>query len=169
MLYMSHTNAIDNLFSLGSPASEEPCFGKKSTYTKNKEDEDEHEVEIEVNVNVDVDVDVDTVVVDEVKPQVETADAVPVISTQEKFKIHMLTGECDALKKQLFEKQQQLKIANDRVSQVEDTNAYRREVVRLENVLQDYEKKNGELREELEKVKEELKTTNDSLSDFINY
>ena len=45
----------------------------------------------------------------------------------------------DALTKTLFEKEQQLKLMGDKIRQLQDSNSYRKEVVRLERVLEEGE------------------------------
>ena len=92
--------------------------------------------------------------VDEVE-NIEEKEKEPELSTQERYKMLMLTTECESLRKQLFEKQQQLKLANDRISQIENTNAYRSEVVRLEDILHESERESADLKKELEKVEGE--------------
>ena len=51
-------------------------------------------------------------------------------------KLTMKEHECDLLNKQLFEVNRQMKIAGDRIKQLEDDNQYRKEVVKLEKALQ---------------------------------
>ena len=75
--------------------------------------------------------------------------------------------ENEALRKQLFEKDQQLKLANDRISQLHDTNIYRREVVRLEAVLEKHAEEKLKLTEDLKRRNEEYKTVSSSVSDLL--
>ena len=74
--------------------------------------------------------------------------------------------ECDILSKQLFDKSQMVKILTDRVSNLEDENWYRLEVVSLEGLLDEklratrqmeeiYEKENNDKITWLERVIEE--------------
>ena len=180
-----HADIIEHLFSHGTPAFElmigttvfeEPLTGKMSMCRNNASADNNTEVESEAridpeNVVVDKAETEETLVasksrcgVDEVENIVEK---VPELSTQERYKMLMLTAECESLRKQLFEKQQQLKLANDRISQTEDTNAYRREVIRLEDILHENERESADLKKELEKVKDENRTISSSLSGFI--
>ena len=53
------------------------------------------------------------------------------------------------LKKKLFNKDQQLKIMSDKVNQLQNTNAYRKEVVRLEGLVEEGELKVRRMREEM--------------------
>ena len=58
-------------------------------------------------------------------------------------------AENEALKKALYEKSQELKIANDRVSQLQNSNSYRREVARMEEVIEKNESELKCLKDEL--------------------
>ena len=60
----------------------------------------------------------------------------------------------DDFSRKLFQKEQQLKIADDRVKQLENSNNYRKEVTRLEGVLEQVETEMRLLKEELTKSKE---------------
>ena len=67
----------------------------------------------------------------------------------------------------MFEKHQQLKIANDKIYQLTEKNTYRREVVRLERVLEENEKERSLLIENAGKQNEQLKMTESNLSNFM--
>ena len=78
--------------------------------------------------------------------------------------------------KKLFQKEQELKIVDDRVKQLENTNKYRKEVTRLEEILEQAEvemrslkddlakskERNFQVQEEKHKVVKELKTSEES-------
>ena len=81
----------------------------------------------------------------------------------------MLSPENEALHKQLFQTNQNLKIAEGKICQLQQTNVYRREVVRLESVLETYEDEKLKLVQELEKVKRDSETVSRSLTEFITH
>ena len=120
------------------------------------------EVGVEDGVKYDKDTNIETQKSGSVG---ETVSSKPM--WQEKYKIQSLSIENEALRKQVFEKNQQLKLANDRISQLQDTNIYRREVVRLEAVLEKHAEEKLKLTEDLERRNEEYKTVSSSVSDLL--
>ena len=63
--------------------------------------------------------------------------------------------KCELLGQQLFQTHQKLKVASDRIKHLEDSNAYRKEVIRLEEKVEAMEKEKQDLVGNLEKVSRE--------------
>ena len=75
--------------------------------------------------------------------------------------------ECELLQTQLFKKTQELKIADARIDQLQNNNAYRKEVIRLEQIVQDMEEERMDLIENLKKQSEEINVIRENLSDVM--
>ena len=150
MYELHHSNVLDNLFSHGGP----------DIKWLNEEMETQCEPEVEAGGMSEAEdrgvCVIEAVVETENKTNVSTSQ-VPVLSCHEKQNLVLLSSECESLKKQLFEKQQQLKIANDKINQLQEKNTCRREVVRLETVLEENEKEKAILIENVEKQNEQLR------------
>ena len=85
----------------------------------------------------------------------------------EKLKSGKLSAQCDRLERQFFEKSQQQKRSDDEIKQLRENNAYRREVVRLEQLVEMLEAEKSKLMEDSVKQKEEIDLVRNSLSDFM--
>ena len=86
----------------------------------------------------------------------------------ERLKTEAMIAENEALKKAVYENSRELKIANDKVCQLQNSNSYRREVVRLENVVSENESEIKRLRDELGLKKKKIRTLEESLTFFMN-
>lgn len=82
-----------------------------------------------------------------VKEQVKTIESFMCKRAEQELKI-------EALSKELFLKEQKLKIVEDRVNQLENSNNYRKEVTRLEGVVEQEEAKLRASEEDLRRSKE---------------
>ena len=158
-----HAGMIENLFRQGEPVIDGPPIGGVCAYERVVE---KTEVEVIKATNPN-DADRNYAGVEMEPPKVDENDVALLTAREDSCKIQMLTVECGRLQKQLFEKQQELKVANNRISQLEDFNSYRKEVVRLEGILDQTERETEHLNAELEKLREELRITQSGLSDFI--
>ena len=71
-------------------------------------------------------------------PSVSLTEKCSIKETSAACLVERLKAENDALNRIISKQSQELKIANDRVCQLQDTNIYRREVTRLEGVVNEY-------------------------------
>ena len=75
---------------------------------------------------------------------------------------HAEKCRCELLEKQLFQTHQKLKIANDRIENLQNSNLYRKDVNRLQEKVEELEKGKLEVMEELARVnKEKLNLTSE--------
>ena len=82
--------------------------------------------------------------------EIQKIDELQKLYLEEKFMKEKLSGEIDILHKQLFQKCEKLKISEDQVKQLQNNNTFRREVERLESVVEKMEMEKSELIEKLE-------------------
>lgn len=85
----------------------------------------------------------------------------------EKLRNERLTAQCDNLGKQLFEKMQQQKKADQEIKNLRENNEYRKEVLRLEQIVDDLETDKKNLVVDLQKQQKEIDVVRSSLSDFM--
>ena len=81
----------------------------------------------------------------------------------QKLRTEDVFAENELLKKTVFQKSQELKLAHDRVSQLQDSNSYRREVKRMEEVVNKNEEDLKCLRDELAMKNQKVQFLEDSL------
>ena len=86
----------------------------------------------------------------------------------DKFKNEAVLAENEALKKAVYEKSQELKFANDRVSQLQNSNTYRREVARLEEVVENNERELKCLKDELILRNQKVVALEESVKFFLD-
>ena len=89
-------------------------------------------------------------------------------TAEKKVKTDAVISENDALRRTIFKKNQELKIANDQVCRLQESNTYRREVLRLEGVLDEYEGEVKHLKEQLEIREHKIGTLEGSVSFFMD-
>ena len=76
--------------------------------------------------------------------------------------------ECESLQKLLVQRSYDLKIANDRIDHLQNTNTYRIEVVRLQDIVTDKDSEIKLLKDEALKKDEKIRTVENSLTYFLN-
>ena len=86
---------------------------------------------------------------------------------EEKRTRERITNERDLLHKQLFQKCEKLKISEDQVKQLQDSNRYRGEVLRLEKLVEEMEREMLDLAENLEKERKDMETIRGNLSNLM--
>ena len=88
-----------------------------------------------------------------VNPEFEAK--VRTIASQTNIYNQKVEADCERLKGELFLRQQQLKIAQDRINQLQEHNTYRKEVIRLEEMMEVDEREKAKLKEDILKSNEE--------------
>ena len=78
-----------------------------------------------------------------------------------------MMAENESLKKMIYEKSEQLKIANDRVCQLQESNTYRREITRLEGIVDVYDS-DVKAKEESDVKKRKIEDLEESLTFFMD-
>ena len=78
-----------------------------------------------------------------------------------------ITVQYENLQNQFFQKNQQLKVADDRIAQLQNNNTYRQEVVRLEELVQNLEAERKDLDEYVKKQDTEIGMIKGNLSDLM--
>ena len=86
---------------------------------------------------------------------------------EEKQRGEKLTTENESLQKQLFQRAQQQKIADDQIRQLRSDNNYRKEVLRLEQRIQDLEKEKADLSLNLDRQRDEINVIRENQSDLM--
>ena len=87
---------------------------------------------------------------------------------KEQMKNKKLAADCDALHQQLFQKTQYLKVADDRIKQLQNDNEYRRVVQRLEEKIQDLESERVDSLGEIVRQREEIDVIRENMSNLMN-
>ena len=98
--------------------------------------------------------------------ETQKIDELQKLYLEEKNMTEKLSSEIDLLHKQLFQKCEKLKISENQVKQLQNTDTYRREVQRLESVVEKMEKEKSELVEKLESQSRKIDMFQGNLSDM---